>query len=96
MRPNVAPKFPVDFSARFKIIGAMKRDLGTDLERIKPLAFPRGPSAAGRYSQSFHHVTIPRLMLTRMQSGLLWQVYDWLCVPLSLWPIDFEGSAKYL
>ena len=26
----------------------------------------------------------------------LWNIYDWLLAPLSIWPIDFEGLAGYV
>lgn len=93
MRPNVAPKFPVAFLVGMRIISTMKRDLGTDLERIKSLAFRRA-ERSGPLLESFHrnHSKID----AHAQAKWLWQVYDWLCVSLSLWPIDFDGLAKYL
>lgn len=83
----------MDFSARFKIIGSMKRDLGTDLERIKPLAFRRG-ERSGPLLARFHHNR--SRIDSHPSTGLLWQVYDWLCIPFSLWPIDFEGLARHI
>ena len=29
-------------------------------------------------------------------SADVWNVYSWLLVPLSLWPVDFEGLAKHI
>lgn len=93
MRPKVAPKFPVDISDQTWIISRMKRDLPKDLERIKPLAFRRA-ERSGPLLERFHrsHSQINR----HPDAKLLWQVYDWLCVPFSLWPIDFDGLAKHI
>ncbi|MBK8477266.1 MAG: hypothetical protein IPL39_13495 [Opitutaceae bacterium] len=32
----------------------------------------------------------------RSDSNLIWRVYDWLLVPLSMWPIDIDGLAGHV
>ncbi len=71
----------------------MKRDLGRDLERIRPLAFRRA-ARSGPLLERFHRNRSKTD--TNANAAVLWQVYDWLCVPFSLWPIDYDGLANHI
>lgn len=71
----------------------MKRVLGADLERLKKLAFRR-TERSGPLLERFHRNR--KLIDFHPAASLLWRAYDWLCVPFSLWPIDFDGLAKHM
>ena len=71
----------------------MERTLGISLKRLKGLAFKRVERCGPLLEQFHNHKS---KIDAHPNSHLLWRVYDWLCVPLSLWPIDFDGLAKYM
>ncbi|OAI41994.1 hypothetical protein AYO41_04950 [Verrucomicrobia bacterium SCGC AG-212-E04] len=68
------------------------RSLREDLARLRSLAFKR-LNACGDIAKQFH--AKKREIALRSDRDLLWRLYDWLTVPLSLWPIDFAGAAKH-
>jgi hypothetical protein len=71
----------------------VSRDLPTDLAHLDQLAFRRR-AHCGPLVEKFHRL---EPLISRLpEAGLLWNIYDWLLVPLSLWPIDFEGLAAHL
>lgn len=71
----------------------MKRELRSDLEQLQKFAF-RQKDRCGSLLEQFH---ANRLRIdSRKASAEIWQIYDWLCVPYSLWPVDFVGLAKHL
>lgn len=73
----------------------MPRSLSADLRRLNQLAFRRR-AHCGPLIEKFHALA-PRISaLPKTEAGLIWNIYDWLLVPLSLWPIDFEGLASHL
>lgn len=71
----------------------MKRELEPDLARLKKLAF-RSFERSGPLLERFH--CNQSRIDSHHAASLIWRVYDWLNVPLSLWPIDFEGLAKHI
>ena len=71
----------------------MTRVLQADLENLQKLAFHHS-ERCGPLLKQFHENTAG--INSYSSSALVWRIYDWLCVPLSLWPIDFEGLAKFL
>src|SRR5882672_5132861 len=71
----------------------MSRSLQADLRRLDQLAFRRRRHC-GPLIEKFHRL---ESQISRSpDAALLWNIYDWLLVPLSLWPIDFEGLASHL
>jgi hypothetical protein len=71
----------------------VSRALIADLARLEQLAFRR-KAKCGPLVEQFHRL---KSQISRSpQPSLLWNIYDWLLVPLSLWPIDFEGLASNL
>lgn len=71
----------------------MNRVLQSDLDQLQKLAFRR-VERCGALLKEFHDNKAR--INSNSAAPLIWRVYDWLCVPLSLWPIDFEGFAQYL
>ena len=71
----------------------MNRILAADLKRLDALAFRRR-DACGKLVERFHRLNgdIQR----RGDAELIWNVYRWLVVPLTLWPIDFAGAAAHI
>jgi hypothetical protein len=71
----------------------MKRSLRVDLAKIRQLAFRRMEKCGDLLRRLYRlRVYIDR----RADAELVWNVYDWLSVPLTLWPVDFEGLARHL
>jgi hypothetical protein len=70
----------------------MPRLLKIDLARLRALAFRRYQTC-GKLVEQFH--ASDRLIDRRDDAALIWNIYAWLMVPLSLWPIDFAGTAHY-
>src|SRR6266850_7241375 len=71
----------------------MLRDLQKDLQHLSTLAFRRKTQIAPLL-EKFHSL---RDQIDRSgHADLIWNIYDWLLVPLSLWPLDFEGLSSYL
>ena len=71
----------------------MKRSIQADLAKVRQLAFRRMEKCGDLLKRLYRHRSyIDR----RRDAGLIWNVYDWLCVPLTLWPVDFEGLARHL
>lgn len=71
----------------------MKRVLTQDLARLRALAFRRH-ERCGALVQRMHAARTT--INLHPDAEVLWHLYDWLLAPLSLWPIDFEGVAKFL
>jgi hypothetical protein len=71
----------------------MKRALQSDLKRLQKLAFRRA-ERCGAILKQFH--ANRSKIDSHPASLLIWRTYDWLCIPLSLWPIDFDGFVKHL
>lgn len=71
----------------------MVRDFDGDLKRLKNFAFRRA-ERSGPTLQKF--AQYEARILAMNNSSLIWRAYDWLCVPLSLWPVDFEGLSRHL
>src|SRR5690349_13711775 len=71
----------------------MHRHLSTDLARLETLAFRRKARCGPLLERFF---ALKRLIAAFPDPGLIWNIYDWVLVPLSLWPIDFEGLAHHL
>jgi hypothetical protein len=69
------------------------RSLPQDLRRLQKLAFRRHVHCAPLLEKFF---TLQSRITASGQPALIWNLYDWLLVPLSLWPIDFEGTAHFL
>ena len=71
----------------------VKRTLRLDLERLQTMAF-RHSDRCGSLLKDFH---ANRARINSFPGGdHLWKIYDWLLAPLSLWPMDFAGLAKFL
>lgn len=71
----------------------MSRSIRAALERIRTLAFKRLLKCGGLL-RDLHKQR--RRIDQRTDASLIWNVFDWLTVPLTLWPIDFEGLAYHL
>lgn len=69
----------------------MRRSLEKDLETLRKLAFKRQERCEGLVRR-FHELTDQIELLG--EAEWIWNVYDWLLAPLTLWPIDFEGVAQ--
>ena len=70
----------------------MKREIEVDLARLEKFAFKRlercGP-LVGRFRELADSIEL------MAEAEWIWNVHDWLLVPLTLWPIDFEGVAQH-
>src|ERR1051325_11969672 len=71
----------------------MNRKLPSDLKHLASLAFRRSAHCAPLLKQ-FH--ALKKQIAATGHPDLIWNLYDWLLVPLSLWPLDFEGLAHFL
>jgi hypothetical protein len=71
----------------------MLRNLQKDLQHLSTLAFRRSAHCAPLL-QKFH--TLKKQIAATGHPDLTWNIYDWLLVPLSLWPLDFEGFSHHL
>jgi hypothetical protein len=71
----------------------LKRSLKADLSRVRTLAFRRLEKCE-RLIRGLYGLR--GAINRRPEAEVIWKVYDWLVVPLSLWPIDFEGLAGHL
>src|SRR5690349_6220883 len=71
----------------------MHRNLHADLAHIATLAFRRSAHCAPLL-EKFH--ALKNQIAAIGHPDLLWNIYDWLLVPLSLWPLDFEGLSHFL
>lgn len=71
----------------------MKRSIRADLAKIRQLAFRRVEKCGELLKRLYNNrANIDR----RSDAELIWNVYDWLSVPLTLWPVEFEGLARHL
>jgi hypothetical protein len=70
----------------------MKRSLEEDLARLEKLAFKRR-ERCGPLVQRFHGLADSIGLMG--EAEWIWNVYEWLLVPLTLWPVDFEGVAVH-
>ena len=71
----------------------MKRKLEEDLARLEKLAFKR-LERCGALLRRFHELRDSIELMG--EAEWIGNVYDWLLVPLTLWPIDFEGVAGHV
>jgi hypothetical protein len=69
----------------------MTRTLEKDLKWLEKLAFKRRERCGGLVRR-FH--ALKETIELFAEAQWIWNVYDWLLVPLTLWPLDFEGVAK--
>lgn len=70
----------------------MKRSLEQGLARLEKLAFKRKERCRPLVKR-FHELSDQVELMG--EADWIWNVYDWLLVPLTLWPIDFEGVAQH-
>ena len=70
----------------------MKGSLEEDLKKLKRLAFKRR-ERCGRLVERFHALEDQIQLFAECER--IWNVYDWLLTPLTLWPLDFEGLAQH-
>jgi hypothetical protein len=70
----------------------MKRELDGDLARLEKLAFKRR-QRCGALIRRFHELSGHIELMG--EAEWIWNVYDWLLAPLTLWPIDFEGMGRH-
>ncbi len=71
----------------------MPRPFKSDLARLRALAFRRF-QVCGKLVAQFR--ADEQRIDRREDAELIWNIYDWLMVPLSLWPIDFAGTARHI
>ena len=71
----------------------MHRTLKRDLAHLSTLAFRRHAHCAPLLKRFF---ALKRRIAARPEPDFIWNIYDWLLVPLSLWPLDFQGLATFL
>jgi hypothetical protein len=70
-----------------------RRNLEADLKRLRKMAFGR-LHHCGNLLNRFHALKVE---IAKTGAGeRIWNVYDWLLTPFSLWPIDFEGLSRFL
>src|SRR5437660_1211736 len=73
----------------------MHHHLKADLRHLDQLAFRRR-AHCGPLLEKFHALAPKIAKLPPPLPGQLWNIYDWLLVPFTLWPVDFEGLAAHL
>jgi hypothetical protein len=71
----------------------VKPILHNDLRRLATLAFKRKQRCGPLVKQLW---TLRRQIEQLPNSAHVWNIYSWLLVPLSLWPVDFEGLANHV
>jgi hypothetical protein len=71
------------------------RSLSSDLKHLDTLAFHRR-AHCGPLLEKFHSLAQTISALPPAIADQVWNIYDWLLVPLSLWPVDFEGLAAHV
>jgi hypothetical protein len=69
------------------------RNLARDLCHLETLAFRRRSQCGPLLKQFF---ALKNEITRTGHADQLWNLYDWLLVPLSLWPLDFAGFASHL
>jgi len=67
--------------------------LKADLDRLRTLAFQRY-RRCGPVLRAYHRMR--RKIDGHRQANLIWNLYHWLLVPLSLWPVDISGLANHV
>lgn len=70
----------------------MNISLKADLDRLRTMAFRRY-RRCGPLLRTYQRLR--RAIDAHEQANLIWNLYHWLLVPLSLWPIDIAGLAQY-
>lgn len=70
-----------------------QRNLSEDLNALRKLAFNRYDHSHGRL-RSFHRMA-KRIEANPLRQQI-WNIYDWLLVPFSLWPVDMLGLSDFL
>ncbi len=71
----------------------MKRSLQADLAKVRGHAFRRTQDCIDLL-KGFH--SLRRKINSRLEAELLWNLYDWLTAPLTLWPVDFVGIGRHV
>ena len=71
----------------------MRRSLKADLGKMQGYAFRRIQKCS-ELVRRFH--ALKKKINRRSDADLIWNLYDWLTAPLTLWPIDFEGLANHV
>lgn len=69
------------------------RSLEADTRRLKGRAFNRGKLEGELLARFFAEIGS---ISGHPDEALVWQVYEWLLVPFSLWPVDFVGLTRHL
>src|SRR5215510_13470650 len=70
-----------------------KSGLQADLAQLEQMAFGR-LKHCGPLVKRFHEMRAEIEGAGRAE--LVWRIYDWLLVPFSLWPEDFESLAAHV
>ncbi|MDP1579037.1 MAG: hypothetical protein Q8M02_02090 [Candidatus Didemnitutus sp.] len=71
----------------------MDISLKADLDRLRTLAFRRY-RCSGPVLRSYHKLR--HSIDAHEHANLIWALYHWLLVPLSLWPVDIAGVATHV
>lgn len=71
----------------------MDTSLKADLGRLRTLAFQHY-KRCGPVLRTYHRMR--RKIDGHAHANLIWNLYHWLLVPLSLWPIDIAGLASHV
>lgn len=71
----------------------MKRSIRADLHKLRQHAFRRMEKCGDLLRRLYRHRAY---IDCRPDADFIWTVYDWLSVPLTLWPVDFEGLARHV
>lgn len=88
MWTNIAPN-------RLRAKGGQPVDISlkADLSRLRTLAFQRY-KRCGPAMRSYRRLR--RRIDAHKQADLIWSLYHWLLVPLSLWPVDIAGLVDHV
>lgn len=70
-----------------------KKSLEEDLDALRKLAFKRYDQSHDRL-RSFHRLA--KKIDANPMRRQVWNIYDWLLVPFSLWPVDILGLSDFL
>jgi hypothetical protein len=71
----------------------MSRSIRAAHAKIRALAFKRLLKCGGLLRDLYRQ---RQRIDRRTDADLIWNVFDWLTVPLTLWPVDFEGLARHM
>ena len=70
--------------------GGMKTTLKAELARLKGLPFSKVVNRR-KLVQGFHDLAVDARAQGHPDFGVLKAIYEWVFVPLSVWPVDIEG-----